>query len=357
MMANRKELSDKLKKLKDVIMKDSGALFRDGKIVASNPAFALSANFDCGNSEDFVLPVTAINFIENMDDDEIELQPSNNKIVIKGKRNKGTFATVSPSIYHVSEPEANDTLLVFADDDFLRAANSVTYACSVIETRPAQMGVLLDSEDSGKLNIIASDGVKLAANSVDYNGEIRAVIPKAAFKKLLSISNGNGITLKKTSSANQLAFETGEYTLFVQLLENNFFNYKPLVELTKQKSENELKINSVSLLNALQRAKICEGTKRSAIVMMLDANANTVTIKTTDSLESFSEEIVIENTVDKAVSVAFNGDYMSEMLHAAGADNPSITLTVTGSGKPIIVKSAGGFIGLLQPIRMKKQGE
>lgn len=216
------------------------------------------------------------------------------------------------------------------------------------------MGVLLDSDENGKLNIIASDGVKLAANSVDYNGEIRAVIPKAAFKKLLSISNGNGITLKKTSSANQLAFETGEYTLFVQLLENNFFNYKPLVELTKQKSENELKINSVSLLNALQRAKICEGTKRSAIVMTLEESMNTVMIKTTDSLEAFSEEIEIENTVDKAVSVAFNGDYMSEMLHAAGADNPSITLTVTGSGKPIIVKSAGGFIGLLQPIRMKK---
>lgn len=247
----------------------------------------------------------------------------------------------------------NDTLLAFADDDFLRAANSVTYACSVIDTRPAQMGVLLDSDENGKLNIIASDGVKLAANSVDYNGEIRAVIPKAAFKKLLSISSGNGITLKKTSSTNQLAFETGEYTLFVQLLENNFFNYKPLVELTKQKSENKLKINSVSLLNALQRAKICEGTKRSAIVMTLEESMNTVMIKTTDSLESFSEEIEIENTVDKTVSVAFNGDYMCEMLHAAGTDNPS-TLTVTGSGRPIIVKSAGGFIGLLQPIRMKK---
>lgn len=49
-----------------------------------------------------------------------------------------------------------------------------------------------------------------------------------------------------------------------------------------------------------------------------------------------------------------DSDYMSEMLHAAGADNPSITLTVTGSGKPIIVKSTGGFIGLLQPIRIKK---
>ena len=137
-------------------------------------------------------------------------------------------------------------------------------------------------------------------------------------------------------------------------MENNFFNYKPLVELANQKSENELKINSVSLLNALQRAKICEGAKRSAIVMTLEENMNTVMIKTTDSLESFSEEIVIENTVDKAVSVAFNGDYMSEMLHAAGADNPSITMTVTDSGKPIVVKSAGGFIGLLQPIRMKK---
>ena len=88
--------------------------------------------------------------------------------------------------------------------------------------------------------------------------------------------------------------------------------------------------------------------------MTLEESMNTVMIKTTDSLESFSEEIVIENTVDKAVSVAFNGDYMSEMLHAAGTDNPSTTLTVTGSGKPIIVKSAGGFIGLFQPIRMKK---
>lgn len=354
MMANRKELSDKLKKLKDVIMKDSGALFRGGKIVASNPAFALSVDFDCGNSEDFVLPVTAINFIENMSDDEIELQPKESKVTIKGRHNKGVFTTIAPSIYQISEPEVNDALLTFADDDFLRAANSVTYACSVIDTRPAQMGVLLDSDENGKLNIIASDGIKLAANSVDYNGEIRAVIPKAAFKKLLSVSSGNGITLKKTSSANQLAFETGEYTLYVQLLENNFFDYKPLVELAKQKNENELKINSVSLLNALQRAKICEGAKRSAIVMTLEENMNTVMIKTTDSLEAFSEEIEIENTVDKAVSVAFNGDYMSEMLHAAGADNPSITMTVTGSGKPIIVKSAGGFIGLLQPIRMKK---
>jgi len=222
MMANRKELSDKLKKLKDVIVKDSGALFRGGKIVASNPAFALSVNFDCGNIEDFALPTTAISFIENMVDEEIELQPSKNKIVIKGKRNKGTFATVAPSIYHVSEPEVNDTLLTFADDDFLRASNSVTYACSVIETRPAQ-GVLLDSDENGKLNIIASDGVKLAANSVDYNGEIRAVIPKAAFKKLLSISSGNGITLKKTSSTNQLAFEK---VVFETRGESGYFGIK-----------------------------------------------------------------------------------------------------------------------------------
>lgn len=353
MMANRKELSDKLKKLKDVIMKDSGALFRNGKIIASNPAFALSVDFDCGNSEDFVLPVTAINFIENMADDEIELQPKESKVTIKGRRNKGVFTTIAPSIYQISEPEVNDALLTFADDDFLRAANSVTYACSVIDTRPAQMGVLLDSEN-GKLNIVASDGIKLAANSVDYNGEIRAVIPKAAFKKLLSISNGNGITLKKTSSTNQLAFETGEYTLYVQLLENNFFDYKPLVELAKQKNENELKINSVSLLNALQRAKICEGAKRSAIIMELEKGEKAITVKTSGSLDAFSEEIEIESTIDETKRAAFNGDYMSEMLHAAGADNTSIMLTVTGSAKPITVRSTGGFVGLLQPIRIRK---
>lgn len=85
MMANRKELSDKLKKLKDVIMKDSGALFRDGKIIASNPAFALSVNFDCGNIEDFALPTTAISFIENMVDEEIELQPSKKQNCYQGQ--------------------------------------------------------------------------------------------------------------------------------------------------------------------------------------------------------------------------------------------------------------------------------
>lgn len=353
MMVKRKELAEKLKKLKDVIIKDSGVLFRNGKIIASNPAFALSVDFDYGNAEEFVLPVMAINFIENMADDEIELMPKDSKVVIKGKRNKGVFTTIAPSIYQVSEPEINDTILTFGDDDFLRAANSVIYACSVIDTRPAQMGVLLDSEN-GKLNIVASDGVKLAANAVDYNGEIRAVVPKAAFKKLLSISNGKGITLKKTSSNNQLAFESGEYTLHVQLLENNFFDYKPLVTMAKKKSLNELKINSISLLNALQRAKICGGVKRSAIVMEIEEGCNSITIKTDDLLEAFSEEIEIANVVDITAKSAFNGDYMSEMLRSAGADNPSIILTVPGGAKPITAKGAGGFIGLLQPMRIRK---
>lgn len=91
MMANRKELSDKLKKLKDVIVKDSGALFRGGKIVASNPAFALSVNFDCDNIEDFALPTTAISFIENMVDEEIELQPSKKQNCYQGQAQQGNI--------------------------------------------------------------------------------------------------------------------------------------------------------------------------------------------------------------------------------------------------------------------------
>lgn len=361
MKINRKDLVARLKKIKDVVppvaKKDksiSGIMYSGGKFIANNTSIAVSTDYELGIDTSFVLPVSAVNFIENMNDSEIEIAVSGNSVTISGAKCKGKFATcdISELLYSTKLPDIDDQFLTYDDDEFLDVVNSIMYACSTLDTKPAQTGVLLES-DNGMLEAVACDGIKIAKNSIPYVGEIKVVIPKTAFKKVLSLTCGKGIKLHKTSERNRVAFTIGEYTVYVLLLDNKeFFDYHKIFNAVLPQSNNIVKVNRNDFIDVLQRARLCDASlTKVAIEIHINAGENKFVVCSTSTTNEFTEEVACEGSYGADYKIACNVDYLTEMLKYAGGE--FVVMVINGELKPIVIKDAGNYIGLLQPVRRR----
>jgi len=221
------------------------------------------------------------------------------------------------------------------------------YAASIDESRQILNGILLSIRGQ-KLSMVATDGRRLALieQEVEIPGDLKIdiVIPSKTVQELIKWMGDDGIVDVKTMG-HMAAFEMGDTLIISKLIEGNYPNFRQVIPA---QCEERVMISREGLMAALKRVAILTNEKYSSIKVAFEKNQILVTAVTPEIGEA--KEVLPVKYTGKAMSMAFNPEFLIDPLKTLASDEVSIELSDDLS--PAVLKCDIPFLYVLMPLRL-----
>ncbi len=347
MIIEKSVIAPKLAKLKTVLssrMFDfaGGVLVSENSLTATNMElsvkFPLEATVD--EEKPFIIPVKAIDLIENLPDGPIEIAPGeNNGIIIKTQHINNRFTTPGTESYPPTPSVDQDIAYSVDGAELEKALKSVLYAVSTDVGRPILTGVCFEAAE-GQLNIVGTNGHRVSWFKMKYDQEFKFVVPRATLQKLMGIGMQGQVEI--FYSGNNAVFKTNDFTAHVRLIAGQYVNYKGVFT----EHANTAIIERRTFMEAIRRCIICMEERGDRV--KLDFAEDRLQISARTSISEYQEEITLAAPVDAPVSIGFNSVYLTECLKSFDTENVEVALG--GASQPMIV-NAGELSALILPIQ------
>lgn len=220
------------------------------------------------------------------------------------------------------------------------------YAISNDTTRYVLTGLYMSFEKG--LSFVATDGKRLAV--IKKNTEIpedfknNVIVPEKTINELIRILDKDEDVII-TILGNQIAFILSDIVVVSRLIEGHFPDYKQVIP---EKTEEKIKLNKDEFMAAISRASNFTDKKSNSIKFAFTENKVTVSANITEIGES-KDEIDIAYT-GKEISIAFNPDYMIDVLKVIESDD--IVLELIDSESPGVIKEDEFFTYVIMPMRI-----
>ena len=356
MKIHKSEIAPKLKQLRGFIAQRNnitatqGILFHNSTLIASDLELAVSTPIAAPiNDESFIITPSAIDFIMNLPNEEITIEPKNGKLNIKCGKAHASFGTEpadsfpTSDIFGLEEMEASYECEA---ETMMSALSCVAFACDngKLASRPIYSGVKLQTKDK-RLNIVASDGQRMAWCNFDCNAKIDISIHKKHLQKIMSL----GLTgmMKLYIIENKKAvFRTEKYTVYSSLLMGDYTDYESIFRKAANVADYA-EADTKAAIDILNRAIIC-GEKNRPTELVFEQNSLTVRAKSGSA--DFSEVLPIEMGRRKDVTIGINAVYLLEALKAA--ESSTVEIRVGGATSPILIRTEK-LEQLILPIRLR----
>ncbi|MBI5014725.1 MAG: DNA polymerase III subunit beta [Deltaproteobacteria bacterium] len=262
-----------------------------------------------------------------------------------------------PAEDYPSMPPLPDTFLSFPSIVFRRMIEKTLFAASNDESRIFLTGVFLkewvDEKNEAFLRMVSTDGHRLAM--VDRPlpvtpgvFQVGVIIPKKGlgeFRTLLEPLDGD---FELAASEGRLYARVANTCLSVTLIDSSFPNYEQVIP---SEVKTWVRINRVSLLNALRRVSLLSDEETRTVVM--EATEDSVVL-TSDNprFGDAREELEVEYR-QSPVRIAFNAGYFLEILRVM--DGEDISLGITDGLAPCVVRDAqdARYLSVIMPMRIE----
>lgn len=353
MIIEKSEIAKELKKLKSLTPAKksdevNGVLFKNNMLMANNLEITATAKLDVDTDEQFVIPMKAIELIENLPAGEIKITEKGSRLYIESKSGKSSFSTFKvdefPQFDIVDLTERQATF-GYDSEAIAEAINKVLYACGNNSPRPVMNGILLKG-DGKYLNIVACDGYRLAWNQINYAGQINAVIPRSTIQKVLSLGLQGNIELY-TIDNKKAAFKTDKYTVYTRLLEGQYISYEKMFE--EEGYDTKASVKRVELLESVARSLVCTSSNMVSKTILESTEGGNLAITLKDTIADFREEVEVYGDIENPIKIGFNPRFLIDCLKASDEDN--IDIYYKNSEKALILLD-GAVKQLVLPVRM-----
>ena len=348
MRIDRKELASKLKAVKSAIPKPKdqgvlGVMYDNGTLIADNYSMRIEAKLDIQQSlteDKFILPVKAIELIENLSSPDIEITYTPTTVKIKSGSSQTSFAALRIDDFPVSPELTEENRITLDADDFCNKISKTLFACAY---QGLYSGVLI-KDTYGGIDLVGCDGSRLAKNHISGDLKFDVVIPKDCIKKVMQLGIQGSLSL--VQSKNKILFESEDYKIYSQLLSGEYMDYGKI-----------LNAKSMGFKATVDRNKFAEIIKR--VCLLSDRTAMTIKRKDDHTLQiavsnatvDFVEEIEYAGELSEGLVVGFNSTFMENAIHEFDSDE--ITLLIDSATLPCSIIE-GDFHTLVLPVRLKK---
>jgi DNA polymerase-3 subunit beta len=246
------------------------------------------------------------------------------------------------------QPRAEFTI---PEGTLYRLLHQTIFACSPDETRPILTGALI-LVGGGEIAVVATDIYRLAMRrekaEIEVEGETQVIVSRRVLSELLRILDEDGedpVTVRL--SERLVEFTRGNIKISSRLIEGEFPNYEKVIP---EHHDKRLLVGVSELQKALTRAAIVAREDANRVVLHGEPELLTITA-TSPEVGSVEEEIALELEGDP-IDIAFNAQYILEMLERAGSEQVVIGLTQALS--PGTMRPAGreDYLYVLMPMQI-----
>lgn len=242
--------------------------------------------------------------------------------------------------------EAMDPVCDIPKDILSGALSKVLFAVSNDNSRPALTGVLFEG-DGKNLYFIATDSYRLARTRVvETEWEGSALVPGDLLKKAKSALSGDTVEVRLGEKGAMFVCQADDVKqeIFMRLLSDDYFDYKGVYP---SDFTLELNLQSVALVNALERAKIISD------VASLSIGSTVLCIEAKGEKGKFGEIVKrLDTDLSEPQSLQFRVQYLLEPLKAIVP--AEVQLRLSGEVAPAMLV-ADDYEYLFMPVLMPVQ--
>jgi len=219
-------------------------------------------------------------------------------------------------------PFPEDNGFIVSGDSLLKAISKTTYAASKEETRFALQGVLFKSKD-GSIDLVATDGHRLALYTIDRNGtgDVNIIVPQKALNELKKLITGVE-DIEIAASDQYVFFRSKDWILMSRLLEGAFPDYTKVIPA---EFSREITVDKKEFLDAVKRVSaVVEGDPKP-IRLTLKNNTLELTSRSSEYGEA-TDELTVDYEGEE-FSIGFNARYLIEAVEVIDGEKAVIKFT------------------------------
>lgn len=242
-------------------------------------------------------------------------------------------------------PDINENINIEIQQTVLKEMiNGVSYAAATDDTRPILQGVLFQGE-IGKLNLVALDGYRLSARSVDIecNAEFNSIINSKSIIEVAKVLQDkmDEVIIKLTD--NHMMFVIGNTRIYVRLMDGNYVKYNSLIP---EDFNHVIHLNRLELVTCIERVALVGKEGGNLICLSFDNGRCTVSARST--IGKAREELKSNYNNDKTFEIAFSSKYLLDALKNLIGDE--IRLSLIDPLRALVINEKSS-INLILPIR------
>ncbi len=300
------------------------------------------------------LPFPTFNsIISNTNSERIELESSNNNLVIKLDNYEAKIQGLSENDFPIIPKIENSDEYIQIDSGLLRdSLNKVVIAAQISEIKPELSGVLLNFSVN-YLKLAATDSFRLSEKTINssqiksnFEKPFKVIIPLQTIEESIRIFNSDSIvTINKDS--NQIFLKNDSSEIISRIIDGSYPDYEQIIP---RESETEILIKRDDLIQSLKLVSNFSGK----------INDVHLKIKGENALEVYaSNQFIGENSYLISIKikgkpfsdVTFNWRYLLDGLKSI--DGEKINFFLNGENRAAILKPMddNSFLYIVMPIK------
>ena len=232
----------------------------------------------------------------------------------------------------------------------LKDYSRIMFAASGDGGRPVLTGILT-SAHLGKLDLVATDGFRLAHQQVDLPEQkvsFKSLIPKKTLEEVLRIVEEDAaeeVLLSTSDSQNQIIFNIGQTIVSSRLIEGNFPAWEKIIP-TEHKTR--IIVDRAGLTQAIKLASVF--AKTEANVITFDISKEVIVSSETKELGAQTNELDCQ-IEGEPLKIAFSAKFLADAVSASEASSLMIEFSTPLS--PALIQPIGlsGLEYIVMPVR------
>ena len=223
---------------------------------------------------------------------------------------------------------------------------------STDDLKPSLQGVLFDINEA-TVTLVSTDGHKLSKIEEPQNNSIskKIILPT----KFLKLIQGFLITEKEVEfivgeNHAQVFFNTVKIS--TRLINDIYPDYEKVIP---KDNDKEIIINTKNLISSLKRVSVFSNKKTKQATLTIKEGKIEIKAEDVETSTSAKEKIDCLQKTDKEIIIAFNGEYLKEILEKTKTEETTLLIKDSLSAALILPKEEDKKttkLSLLMPIRL-----
>ena len=282
---------------------------------------------------------------------DLKFQQKDDKLILQCGRSRFNLATLPATDFPISEGtnESLEHLSFMLSQKHLRSLIEATnFAMAQQDVRYYLNGMLWEL-GQGSLRAVATDGHRLALSikEAGIKGDNQIIVPRKAIHELSRLLNDDEGDLTVLFSSNQLRVNMQDYTFTSKLIEGKFPDYDRVIP---QSGDKVLTVDRDLLKSSLARVGVLSNDKHRSVCLEMKSNALRIFANNLDQEDA--EDYLDVLYSGEEITIAFNINYLMDVLNSLPAGSVKITLTSTDASVRLEAVEESSSIYVIMPMRL-----
>tara|TARA_Y100000996_G_scaffold373810_1_gene323557 strand:+ start:1294 stop:2397 length:1104 start_codon:yes stop_codon:yes gene_type:complete len=267
------------------------------------------------------------------DGSEISIFLNGEKLSVESGSGKYSISTLPSEDFPVFDVVSENIEFTILGSVLRNLINKTAFAMGNQDWRHYLNGMYLNIEDKN-ITVVTTDAHRLAISTntttKSVSGEVSGIIPRKSINEIGKLLTDSSEEVTLSLGSNTIMLKTDSTSFVSKLIEGKFPNYE---QVLPSGESSILSVNTKQLSEILSRVSVLSSDKFKGI--KLNIKSNEILVSANNPEQEEGEESFKSNYSGEDMEIAFNVNYIQEVL--SNIDSNDCNINLYGSDKSCLI--------------------